>query len=164
MHVIWCISMLEFHLALSLKSEDRAFWMLFKRFTYCTHSSVYRVSWPSGRVVDCNILILFRHSTTGPEHPIYRNICPQIPNYHCTLKDYKYFAFLFFWRCSDYHSIHKKLLWRCTGGFISDNNLRWIFSDVKIDQNITLFCALADCNHQTMTALFEYSGSLACIL
>ena len=35
------------------------------------HSSVYRVFWPSCRVVDCNILILFRHSTTGPEHPVY---------------------------------------------------------------------------------------------
>ena len=26
--------------------------------------------WPSGRVVDCNVLILFRHSTTGLEHPL----------------------------------------------------------------------------------------------
>ena len=25
-------------------------------------------------IVDCNILILFKHSTTGPEHPIYRTI------------------------------------------------------------------------------------------
>ena len=30
--------------------------------------------WPSGRVVDCNILIIFRHSTTGPKHPIYRTM------------------------------------------------------------------------------------------
>ena len=39
-------------------------------FSYCTHSSVYRVFWPSGWVVDCFILILFRHSTTGLEHLI----------------------------------------------------------------------------------------------
>ena len=39
--------------------------------SYCMHWSVYRVFWPSGRVVDCDILILFRHSTTGPEHSIY---------------------------------------------------------------------------------------------
>ena len=30
---------------------------------------------------DCNILILFRHWTTGPEHPVYRTICPQISNF-----------------------------------------------------------------------------------
>ena len=27
----------------------------------------------------------------------------------------------------------------------------------------TLFCALVDCNHNEMTALSKYSGSLACI-
>ena len=27
----------------------------------------------------------------------------------------------------------------------------------------TRFCALVDCNHQAMTAPFEYRGSLACI-
>ena len=40
-------------------------------FWHCTHSFVYRVFWSSGRVVHCFISILFRHSTTGPEHPIY---------------------------------------------------------------------------------------------
>ena len=44
-------------------------------FSYCTHSSIYRVFWPSGLVVDCNILILFKHLTNGPEHPIYRTMC-----------------------------------------------------------------------------------------
>ena len=33
-------------------------------FSLCTHSSVYQVFWPSDRVVDCNILILFRLSAT----------------------------------------------------------------------------------------------------
>ena len=50
--------------------------------------------WYSGRVIDCNILILFSHSTTGPEHPIYRTtrtvwktwitikmLCPQVSNF-----------------------------------------------------------------------------------
>ena len=54
----------------------------------------------------------------------------------------------------------KKMLWRYTAGFISDNNSGWIFSEVKIDQNITLFCALVNCNHHAMTALFEYIGSV----
>ena len=66
----------------------------YSSFSYCMHSSVYLVFWPSGRVVACNILILFRQSTTGPEHPIYRTIravrtawitfkmlCPQISNF-----------------------------------------------------------------------------------
>ena len=35
-------------------------------------SSVYQVFWFSDRVIDCNILILFRFLTTGPEQPIYR--------------------------------------------------------------------------------------------
>ena len=30
------------------------------------------VFWPSGWVIDCNILILFRHSTAGPEHRIHK--------------------------------------------------------------------------------------------
>ena len=47
----------------------------YSSFSYCMHSSVYRVYWPSGRVVDCNILILLRHSTSGPEHLIYRFMC-----------------------------------------------------------------------------------------
>ena len=34
----------------------------FEIFSYCMHSSVYQVSWPSDQVVDCSILILFRHS------------------------------------------------------------------------------------------------------
>ena len=39
----------------------------------CTCSYVYRVFWSSGRFVDSNILILFRHMTTGLlEHLIYR--------------------------------------------------------------------------------------------
>ena len=46
----------------------------YSSFSYCTHSSVYRVSWPSGWVVGCSILILLRHSFTGPEHPIYRTM------------------------------------------------------------------------------------------
>ena len=29
----------------------------YSSFSYCKHSSVYRVFWHSGRVVDCNILI-----------------------------------------------------------------------------------------------------------
>ena len=41
-------------------------------FSFCMHSSVYQVFWPSGRVVDCFILI--KHSTTGPVHPIYRTM------------------------------------------------------------------------------------------
>ena len=44
---------------------------IISNFSYCTHSSVYRVFGPSGRVVDCNTFILFRHFTTGPEHHIY---------------------------------------------------------------------------------------------
>ena len=46
----------------------------YSSFSYCTQSSVYRVFLHSGRVVDRNRLILFRHSTTGPEHPIYRTM------------------------------------------------------------------------------------------
>ena len=46
----------------------------YSSFLYCTHSFVYRVFWPSGRVVNCYILILFRNSTTGPEHLIYRTM------------------------------------------------------------------------------------------
>ena len=55
-----------------------------------------------------------------------------------------------------------------THGWISDNNLWRIFSEVKywpkyypFKQLGTLFCALVDCNHHTMTATFEYRGSLA---
>ena len=48
--------------------------------SYCTHSSVYRVS--SDRVVDCNVLILFRSSTTAPEHLID----PDIQNYTYSMK------------------------------------------------------------------------------
>ena len=61
------------------------------------------------------------------------------------------------------------LLIRYTAGFISDNNSRWIFSEVKtwskyypFKQLGTLFCALVDCSHHAMTALFKYSGFLAC--
>ena len=43
----------------------------YSSFSYCTHSFVYRVFWSSGRVVNCKKLILFRLSTTGPEHQIY---------------------------------------------------------------------------------------------
>ena len=43
-------------------------------FSYCMHSSVYRVFWPSDRVVDCIILNVFRHPATGPEHPLYRTM------------------------------------------------------------------------------------------
>ena len=46
----------------------------YSSFSNCTHRSEYQVFWSSGRVVDCNILILFRHSTTGPEHPTYRTM------------------------------------------------------------------------------------------
>ena len=46
----------------------------YSSFSYCTHSSVYWVFWSSDRVVDCNISILFRSSTTGPQHPIYRTM------------------------------------------------------------------------------------------
>ena len=66
----------------------------YSRFLYCMHNSVYRVFWPSGRFLDCFILILFRHSTTGPDLPIYRTmptvwkawitskmLCPQISNF-----------------------------------------------------------------------------------
>ena len=62
----------------------------YSSFSYCTQSSVYRVFWSSVRVVDCNILILFRHSTTGPEHLIYKTVLRfQTLG---TLKD-RYFAF-----------------------------------------------------------------------
>ena len=37
----------------------------YSSFSYCTHNSVYRVLWSSDQIVDCNILILFRRSTTG---------------------------------------------------------------------------------------------------
>ena len=52
---------------------------------------------------------------------------------------------------------------------ISDNNSRNIFLEVKKNsipylQLGTLFCALVDCSHQAMTALFEYSGSLALLV
>ena len=40
----------------------------YSNFSYCMHSSVYWVFWPGGRVIDCNLLILCRLSTTGPEH------------------------------------------------------------------------------------------------
>ena len=36
----------------------------YSSFSICTHSSVYWVFWPSDGVVDCNIMIIFRHSTT----------------------------------------------------------------------------------------------------
>ena len=58
------------------------------------HSYVYRVFWPSGRVVDCFILILFRHSITGPDHPIYRTdvyeqLFPSGPLVFMELSDFK---------------------------------------------------------------------------
>ena len=37
----------------------------YSSFSYCTHNSVYRVLWSSDQIVDFNILILFRPSTTG---------------------------------------------------------------------------------------------------
>ena len=46
----------------------------YSSFSYCMHSSVYRVFWSSSRVIDCKILNLFRHQTTGPEHPLYSNM------------------------------------------------------------------------------------------
>ena len=62
----------------------------------------------------------------------------------------------------------KILLSRYTAGYISDDNSWWPFSEVKnwpkyypLEQLCTLFCAFVDCNHHAMTALFEYSGSLA---
>ena len=46
-------------------------------FSYCMHSSVYRVFLSSGRFVDSNLLILFRHMTTGPENTCYTELCVQ---------------------------------------------------------------------------------------
>ena len=58
----------------------------------------------------------------------------------------------------------KILLNRYAAGFISNNNSRLIFSEVKkLTKILPLFCALVDYNHHAMTVLYEYSGSLACI-
>ena len=45
----------------------------YSSFSYCPHKSVYRVFWPSCRVVDCNILILSRHSLLGQNKYISKN-------------------------------------------------------------------------------------------
>ena len=70
-------------------------------------------------------------------------------------------------RGSDYHSTNKRMLSRYIAWFISDNILRWIFSEVKywpkyypFKQLGTLFCARVDFNHHATTAPFECKGYL----
>ena len=52
---------------------------MYSSFSYCTHSSVYQIFWPSDRVVDCNILILFRHSTPDIQNYAYIRLSEAVP-------------------------------------------------------------------------------------
>ena len=54
------------------------------------------------------------------------------------------------------------LLSRYMTGYISGNNQKIVFSERRLALLKWYFCALIDCNKPVMTALFEYSGSLAC--
>ena len=54
------------------------------------------------------------------------------------------------------------LLSRYMAPYISGNNQKIVFSERRLALLNGLFCALIDCNKRAMTALFEYSGSLAC--
>ena len=56
------------------KSKSEAKYLKVIQAFHTTHSSLYRVFWSSGQVVDGIILILFRHSTTGPEHSINKTV------------------------------------------------------------------------------------------
>ena len=64
----------------SAKRQDNSTYMLkklrklrleyfesYSSFSYCTHSSVYRVSWPSGRVIDCFILFCLDTQLLGQD-------------------------------------------------------------------------------------------------
>ena len=46
----------------------------YSSFSYCAHSSVYRVFWPSSRVSKKINMYALNDPTTGPEHPIYRTM------------------------------------------------------------------------------------------
>ena len=79
----------------------------FESFSYFTHSSVYRVFWPSGRVVhiDCNILILFRHSTVSV---LWLFLTVTLVSLRCETVVFSDHTHLFFVKCRTVNLAHHR--------------------------------------------------------
>ena len=68
------LKLFQFHW-IFMENEIKSATRISHTFTDMNTISRYPGSTPvSGGLVDCNILILFRHWTTGPEHLIYRTM------------------------------------------------------------------------------------------